>query len=117
MTMDAGQLAACLKEAMDQIAAFGESVVYYPSSGTGRTIEGIVTRSGPMELQGFPAGRSELLQVSVANDAVSGISSAEIDTGTDFIEVAARLGDTAKKRRVLRIVSQDYGMMTLEVQG
>jgi hypothetical protein len=98
------------------LAEFGESITYDPATGADRAITAIVHRQGPDELTGLPSGRAERLEIEVRNDAANGISSAEVNTGGDFITVAARIGDTAASRRITKIISQDTEMLRLEVQ-
>jgi hypothetical protein len=52
-------------------------------------------------------------EVRVANDSTTGISSSELDTGGDKIELAARIGDTAEKRSIQYLVEHDEGMLVL----
>lgn len=98
------------------LSMYGESVTYKPASGQERTITAIVYRQGPDVLLALPSGRAERLELEVHNDTDDGIASDEVNTGGDFVTVAARIGDTATDRRIVRIVSQDTAMLRLEVQ-
>ena len=97
------------------LSAFGETVTYYPAAGGSREITVVVSRQGPAELEGAPHGASPKLTVEVANDATTGISSNEVNKMKDQVKVAVRIGQTAEKRLVTEIISQDAGMMKLEL--
>ena len=94
----------------------GESVTYYPKAGGSRAITAIVNRGQPGGLDGPPHGAAPRLIICVENDSTSGISSDEIDTGGDEVKVAVRIGETAQKRRITKIVTMDAGMMELELR-
>jgi hypothetical protein len=123
---------------------FGESITYQPLGGLGnlpsgagealagssagifheftvgegleRTITAIIDREQPGELPGAGQGISPITRITVANDAVKGISSSEVDAGGDRVELALRIGETPQLRRITQIVEQDAGMLTLEVR-
>jgi len=78
-----------------------------------REITAVVEREGLQPVKGLPAGRSVLLTVDVENDAESGISSDEIDTGADEIGVPLRIGKAAPPRAIAKIVAQDAGREVL----
>lgn len=99
------------------IDLYGEAVVYYlGGSGTGRTILAIVDRGNVERLDGAPAGHAEVIEIEVANIATIGISSSEVNTGADKVSVSKRIGETAVSRRITRIISQDAGMIRLEIR-
>jgi hypothetical protein len=52
-------------------------------------------------------------EVRVANDSTTGISSAELDTGGDQIELAPRIGETPIKKSVQYLTEHDEGMLVL----
>jgi len=82
-----------------------------------RAITAIVERNNYIaKLSGAPYGTSPVLEVTVVNDSDDGISSDEIDTGRDIIELAVRLGETAQRRRITKILWMDEGMLGLEVR-
>lgn len=95
---------------------FGEDITYHPSGGSDRAIQAIVTRLGPANLEGLPIGRAERLEIEVLNDTVFGIACSELNTGGDYVTLAARLGAAADRRRIVRLLSQDAEMIRLEVQ-
>lgn len=97
---------------------FGEQITYWPSgeSGDARTIDAIIDRDQVETITGLEPLRSPLVTVTVANDAASGISSAEIDTGTDRVLVPIRYGETATNKGIARIVQHDQGVLVFEVE-
>jgi hypothetical protein len=95
-----------------------ESVVYRPASpGAGkpatRTIQALVTRGVP---EPYLSGAAPVLHVCVLNDATDGISSAEVDTGADLIDVPERFGGTAGGKGIAQIAAQDPEFLTLEMR-
>lgn len=71
-----------------------EPIVYTPVTGSPRNIQGIVTRNPPMVDLATQQEARPKMTVMVENNAVTGISTAEIDTGGDTITVAYRVGTT-----------------------
>jgi len=99
---------------------FGESVVYYPhvdygQTATSRTIDAVVIRN---QIVAFDADGNESVvpsfDVYVANDAVKGISAAELNTGGDQIALPVREGKAAERRQIIHLVSQDHGVLQLQ---
>lgn len=101
-------------EASNFLTAFGCPIVYTPAGGSGRNIIAIIDRLEPGQLTNN--SNAPMTTISVANNSTSGISAAEIDTGGDKVTLAIRRGETAMQRRITSIISQDAGMMTLEVR-
>ena len=99
----------------EYLSTFGVTVTYYPAAGGSREISAIVTRRPPAELDGVPHGCGPELEIAVANDATTGISSSEVNKTKDQVKLAVRIGQTAQKRLVTDIISQDAGMMRLEL--
>lgn len=102
--------------APDFLSTFGETVTYYPKAGGSREITVVVTREQPADLDGAPHGQAPRLTIAVANDATTGISSSEVDTGGDEVKLARRIGETAINRRITKLLSQDAGMIELELR-
>ncbi len=102
--------------ASEFLTVMGEAVTYYPIGGGSREITAIVNRHGPAGLEGAPHGSAPELSINVANDATTGISSDEVDTMKDEVNVAVRIGETAQRRLITEILSQDAGMMELELR-
>ncbi len=99
---------------------FSETVTYYPHRFYGatqrqpRTIKAVVSREQVANFAEDVVTVLPMFEVHVANDSTNGISSDEIDTGGDQIEFPARDGKTAKRFSILRITTQDHGMLVLE---
>lgn len=111
MTWDAMVTAAASKFT----DCFGESVVYRPRTGAARTIRAIVDRQSYAAIPGLSQGIGPNVTVHVLNSATLGISSTELDTGGDKMDVALRLGKTAETRVIARLVGHDAGMLDLEL--
>lgn len=94
---------------------FAETVTYWPRVGSSRSIKAVVIRDQIATLS-EDGGQTNLpsFQVFVANTATGGISSSEIDTGGDKIELPPRDGKTAEKRSITQITEQDHGMLVIE---
>lgn len=94
---------------------FAETVTYWPRVGLSRQIKAVVIRD---QITTFTedGGQTNLpsFQLFVANTASGGISSSEIDTGGDKIELPPRDGKTAEKRSITQITEQDHGMLVIE---
>lgn len=93
---------------------FAELVTYRPRGGGSRVIDAVVFRE---VIDGYPEDQVTALdayEVHVANDAVLGISSTELDTGGDAIELPPRDGKDATRKAILKIISQDNGMLVLD---
>lgn len=90
--------------AVEQLEAQGEEVTYWPLGRGFRQIQAIVDRNFE--------GRTV---VWVANDSVIGISSSEVDTGGDKIEIGRRIGKIAAKRKITNVGPQDAGMVRYDI--
>ena len=95
---------------------FAESVSYYPrGSSTGRSIRAVVVRDSIQEMtQNDSLVDLPMFEVHVANDSSIGISGTELNTGGDMIEFPTRDGMVATKHTILRLITQDHGMLVLE---
>lgn len=103
-------------DVLGTIADFGESVVYRPRCGAPRTVGAIVERL-PAEMFADVGVSGPVIQITVANDPTTGISSAELDLGRDQVDVAVRVGGEAETRPIGAIVGpHDRGAITLEVR-
>lgn len=100
---------------------FAETVTYKPrlfangDARPNRSISAVVIRDlisvvsedgGEVVLPSF--------EVHVANDSTSGISSDELDLGGDKLSFPVRDGMTAMDRAIVRLITQDHGMLVLE---
>ena len=95
---------------------FAEPVVYWKRGAmAGRSINAVVIRQ---QLATVSEDASETLlplwEIHVANNATNGISSTELDLGGDQIAIPPRDGQTAVKKTILSLVTQDKGMLVLE---
>jgi hypothetical protein len=94
---------------------FAETVKYWKrGASTAREIKAVVFRE---QITAFVEDQQTNLpsfEVHVANDSVNGISSDEINTGGDQIELPPRDGKTAERRSITQLVTQDHGMLVIE---
>lgn len=93
---------------------FGESITYHPRSGGYRTITAIVERDPPAIFDA--AGNAVLPKatIRVYNSATSGISSKEVDIGSDQIELPEQVGNIIRRKfSLMSLMSQDSGVIQL----
>jgi len=101
---------------------FAETVTYYPHQYFGetardaRSISAVVFRNPVQVLQEDGNVVLAEYEVHVANSSSVGISSDEIDTGGDQIEFPPRDGKTAERRSIIKILTQDPGMLVIACQ-
>ena len=103
---------------IDDFEPFFETVTIYPASGGSREITRAIVHNRllPQKLAGVPGASAPLIIVEVPNDATTGYASYELNDGSDEIELPVRLGQTAQRRRILRLLSHDYAWCKLEVR-
>lgn len=95
---------------------FAESVTYYPhrfgTAASPRVIKAVVIRN---QVAVFNPDEQIVpeFEVRVANNATTGISSDELNTGGDMIKLAMRIGETPTKRSVQLLSEHDEGMLVL----
>jgi hypothetical protein len=95
---------------------FGESITYLPYSGGSRSIIAIVERDPPAILDAAGNAVMPTATIRVYNSCRSGISSKELDSGKDEIEMVLKVGDTLPKRMsIMQMISQDSGVTSLAV--
>jgi hypothetical protein len=112
----ASQMAGLLDETADLfLQEFGEPIKYRPRGGGIRDISAILNYGQPEGIAA-PHGNAPLSSIEVANDPVKGISSSEVDKGGDEVLVPVRIGQDPEWRPITKILSQDAGMMSLEVR-
>ena len=93
---------------------FGEPITYYPKSGGYRTITAIVEREPPAILDVSGNAVQPKLTIRIYNSATSGISSKEVDIGSDQIALPEHVGDIiTRKFSLMQLVSQDSGVTQL----
>jgi len=121
LTLSAAAAAATIFEdelaatADDFLTEFAEQIIYKPGGVGSRSILAIVDRNPPAEMAAISGLHSSDIAICVKNDPEEGISSSEIDTGIDLVEIPVRIGETAVEKRITQIVNQDAGMMQLKV--
>lgn len=102
---------------------FAETVTYHAHQGMGasapfgRSISANVVREAAAELG--DGGEPVILPtwtITVANNSTDGISSDELDVGGDQIAIAPRVGETAVRKSIIRLISHDAGMVVVEVR-
>ena len=94
---------------------FAESVTYTPLGGSLRTIHAVIERHPRDRMSQSGELWKPSVVVSVANDSTTGISSADTNTVGGVINIAIRLGQTAKALTIQHdnIESQDGGVLRL----
>lgn len=96
------------------LTQFGESITYLPGNGGSRSINAIVERDPPAILDAAGNAVFPRATIRVFNSCRSGISSKEIDTGKDEIEMPLRIGDALPKRfSMMQMQSQDSGVTSI----
>jgi len=98
------------------VGDFAEAVIYRPKGGTPRTIQAIVDYLDPESLSETERGLGPAWQVTVANDAVTGIDAAELNTKADEVTLPARVGRSAVTARIMAVVTQDQGLLQVKVR-
>lgn len=94
-----------------------EYVTYIPASGSQRRIKALIERYDETDkIANLDGGSSPALTVLVANSATSGISSDELDTGGDKMEIMPRDGKRPVTARITELLSHDAGWCRLQVQ-
>jgi len=104
--------AACMTKLAD--SGMTESIVYRPYGGTARTINAAIQR--PSLGDPYMSGAALQFIVTVLNSATSGVSSAELDTGRDQIDIAERPGGTATSRTVHSLISQSSEYLAIGIR-
>jgi len=75
---------------------FGETVTFNPYNGTPRSITVVINRDIAPDGDEEAHNVKEIMLVSVANHATTGISATAFNAGKDTIELAYRVGETAE---------------------
>lgn len=95
---------------------FAEAVVYWARGAVaGRNISAVVIRQ-QLQTVGEDGGETLLpvWEIHVANDDTLGISSTELNLGGDQIAIPPRDGQSAVRKTILQLVTQDPGMLVFE---
>lgn len=94
---------------------FGETIGYYNRAGDAvRNVSAMIDRNVEIVSEAGIPGHATIIRVR--NDATYGITSTEIDTGGDEVSYARRVGETAKRRAIVRVESTDNGIVRFMVQ-
>ena len=83
-------------------------------SSVSRQVLALVNRHPVSKAEGAPHGHGPRVEIEVANDSTSGISSAEVDEGRDKVRLVVVLEEEPQELRITKILSQDAGMLRLE---
>ena len=91
-----------------------EWVDYIPATGSRRKIRAVITRLEAEPMPDVEGGSFPGFEVLVENDGTNGITSLEIDTGGDKIEIAKKVNRPPAVLRLTEIINHDAGMMLLK---
>ena len=91
---------------------FGESITYWPGTGSFRTIVGIIDRDPPELIDGSGNAIKPKATIQVTNSTTLGISSRELDTGRDEISFMLKIGDTIATRLSVNVLQASGGGVT-----
>lgn len=95
---------------------FGESIAYIPASGQRRVISAIVERDPPAIFDAAGNAVMPTATIRVYNSIASGISSKNVDIGSDQVEFKLKIGDAKPKTfSLMTLMSQDSGVTQLAV--
>jgi hypothetical protein len=115
------------------LSVWGETIHYISNAsgtttvGGGRAIVAVVDRQPRQTIAEAASGIRPFMHVSVQNKQQTadltaspkvwgGIARSEIDTGTDLLLIPLKTGGVAKAFHIARILTEDEGMMSLEVR-
>lgn len=100
------------------LAVFGQAMTYRKRGleANDRSILAIVDRLGPEDVPQPGGWNAPAFEVVVANDATTGISSSEIDTGSDVVLLDVMIGEGGQERQIVRVMEQDGGALKLWVR-
>jgi len=106
-----------LIEAFDEVLdELGEEVTYKPYGGDSRSILAIIDRNPPAPIgPGGQQGRAPRAIIVVKNSSTAGISTTELDTGTDKISYPVRLDQDPQDCLNSKKISEDAASITLEI--
>ncbi|MGD2093298.1 MAG: hypothetical protein PVH61_44470 [Candidatus Aminicenantes bacterium] len=93
-----------------------DTINYYPRSGGSRSIRATLEFLGPDSIGTLIGSRRPVIDIFVKNNSSSGISSAEVDTGGDKVELPLRYGLSVRKVRIVKIMGQEKALLHLRCQ-
>lgn len=116
LTLSTGTAVEPTGDAAIHLNAFAEADpgTYKPGTGGERLIKYIPDYQEPEEGEGL-TGLKPKIFIEVANSSTFGISSSEVDMGTDKFALAVNIGESSQDRRITRIVKQDNEMVLYEI--
>jgi len=96
----------------------GESITYHPGDGSlSRTITAVgIERDAIEPVPELSGSVMPSAIIAVQDDSTLGISLAELDEHNDEIEYAVRVGASAERRGIWRLLSQQAGILRLAVR-
>ena len=94
----------------------GETVIYRPKYGGAQTLTAVVDRAPPQFIDQLGEIVSPLVTVRVTNCSLTGIPSADVNTGGDTMDVRVRMDGDLETRAVQHIVTTDGGVTVLAVR-
>ena len=98
------------------MSQFGESITYVPSGGGRRSIVAIVERNPPAVFDAAGNAVLPTATIRVHNSCKSGISSQEVNVGTDEVELTLKVGETIPRTfSFMTMLSQDSGVTQLAI--
>lgn len=98
------------------VRQFGETIEYYGSGSSGRSISAIVVRDPIAILAEIGEALTGAMIVRVSDSNTDGISATTIDTGTDRVEIALIADGDKEMRSIVRVLSVSNGFVRFLVQ-
>ena len=95
---------------------FAETIVYTALGDAPISVKAIVERNPPEPIGNPPKMVAGRMVITVANDALLGISSATINVGGDTVTLAPRIGATDKTMPIHRLLEDSGGVTRFEVR-
>ena len=93
------------------LGQFGEPITYQPTAGGERSISAIVERDPPAIFDASGGAVLPKLTIRVLNSATDGISSDEVNIGTDEISIRLHVSDALPKTfSFMTQLSEDSGV-------
>jgi len=98
------------------VREFGETITYHPGDGSSdREISALIERDGPQLLNEMGVAVFEAI-IRVKDSVTEGISATEIDTGSDEVSFQLRVGESAKRKAIMVVLSTVNGFVRFGVK-
>lgn len=94
---------------------FGESITYWPGTGSPRAITAIIDRDPPVIMDGAGNAVKPKATIQVANSASLGVLSREVDSGRDEISYPVQIGSSPTRVSVSVLEASSGGVTVLVV--